>query len=91
MVVSDVFGRVKLGITSGDPRMRLGDHKRDGYNRTMLVMKNVDAWPLEQAVLAELASRGYEAIHGREYFDWDALDLILSAARSWKPPSGMAA
>lgn len=81
VVVSDALGLVKFGVTSGDPQSRLGDHRRKGYSRTVLVIRDIDAWPVERAVISALEDHGYEPAEGIEYFEWDALDLILEVAQ----------
>lgn len=80
VMVSDQLSRVKFGITSGDPRSRMGDHKRRGYLRTILLEKGINAQPVERAVIVALADAGYQPVEGVEYFDLDALDFILEIA-----------
>jgi hypothetical protein len=82
-VVADVgTGRVKVGVTSGDPRPRLKDHRRRGYTTVVRTVEREDAQAVERAVLAALAAALYRPVKGREYFDISALDLICAVVDS---------
>lgn len=72
---------VKFGITSGDPRGRLGAHRRDGFTEVHRVFKGLPdgcAWGAEQQLKAAMDNIGYAPLGGsREYFHVEALDTIL--------------
>jgi hypothetical protein len=80
-VVHDALnGIVKPGITSGDPRPRLADHERDGFDEVIRVHANLPdgvALELESTVLAALEDAKIPPIRGREYFPEGALPVIL--------------
>ena len=77
---------VKFGITSGDPRDRLGDHTRQGFTdvtRLACGLPGTTALDTERAVRQALALAGERPLRGREYFDVSCLALILDVADSW--------
>ncbi|HTQ88677.1 MAG TPA: hypothetical protein VMK84_04210 [Streptosporangiaceae bacterium] len=80
IVTSRSLGQVKFGITSGDPRSRLADHRRAGYRQTAFVATGIDAKRIEDEVQAALAKHGHLPIHGREHFAIGTLSLILRVA-----------
>ncbi|WP_457455698.1 hypothetical protein [Streptomyces sp. TE5632] len=72
-VVADEWGElVKVGITSGDPRPRLADHRREiGLDRVLRLFTGLPdgvAREVEQQVLAELEVAGVFPVWGRECF-----------------------
>ncbi|MFJ4738192.1 hypothetical protein [Streptomyces sp. NPDC088775] len=72
VVVDDVRGRIKFGITSGDPRPRLRDHARDGFEivvRLLTGLPETVAPDLERKLIRMLTLAGVEPVRGREYFD----------------------
>lgn len=76
--------RLKLGITSGDPRPRLADHAANGFTAVSLLLKELpgDTAPrLEATALATLRLAGKTPVRGREYFDLGALGLVMEIAR----------
>lgn len=71
---------VKFGITSGNPRPRLTEHRRTGYRTVIRLLTGLpgDVAPrLEQDVIATLRLAEYIPVRGREYFHLDALAVIL--------------
>lgn len=86
-VVSDeINDTVKFGITSGDPRPRLGIHARDGF-RTVVRLNEAlpgDLAPrLERGILAALRDAREAPVRGREYFPARVLGLILDVVDGW--------
>lgn len=74
---------VKFGITSGDPRPRLGDHARDGMPQQLRLfteMPEGTARKLEDQVRGELSQAGATPLRGREYFATAWTALILRVA-----------
>lgn len=75
--------RLKFGITSGDPRPRLGVHRSAGYREVVKLLTGLPgtaAPDLERSVLAALRLAGERPIKGREYYDSSALALVLDVA-----------
>ena len=80
---------VKFGITSGDPRPRLRLHKAAGYRtvvRLLTVLPDDTALELENAVKATLRLARIKPIKGKEYFDIDALAVILDIVDNYPIP-----
>jgi hypothetical protein len=78
--------RVKFGVTSGDARPRLADHRVAGYRtvvRLLTGLPDCAAPDAERAVKAALAMAGEKPVRGTEYFDASCLGLILDVADSW--------
>lgn len=72
---------VKFGVTSGDPRGRLGAHRRDGFTEVHRVFKGLPdghaKWAEDQ-LKAAMSNVGYNPLGGsREYFPIEALDTVL--------------
>ena len=83
-VTNPELGRLKFGVTSGDPRPRLRNHHRAGYTQAVRVLPGLpDAYNLEQHIRATLRSAGITPAHGREYFDIAALALVLDVVDGW--------
>ncbi|MGW0465605.1 hypothetical protein ACWDX6_10065 [Streptomyces sp. NPDC003027] len=91
VVVDEVSNRIKFGITSGDPRPRLGDHARDGFEvvvRLLAGLPETVAPDLERDVKATLTLAGIKPIRGREYFDrCSAEAVILDVVHRYPIPS----
>ena len=86
VVVSSLQRRVKFGITSGDPRARLGNHRRAGYTEVVRVLpERPGAALLERHVRATLRDADIFPLHGREYFDLEALPVVLGVVYHWTP------
>jgi hypothetical protein len=86
VVTTPAVGRVKFGITSGDPRSRLGDHCREGYRQVVRLFTDLpgDTAPgIERAALAALNLARIEPIRGREHFDGSALAIVLDVADNY--------
>jgi hypothetical protein len=80
-VVQDALNDViKFGVTSGDPRPRLGDHARDGFDELVRIHTELtgDAAPeLERTIIAALRDAREAPVRGREYYRGRALALVL--------------
>jgi hypothetical protein len=86
IVTHATSARVKFGITSGDPRPRLREHRRAGYGHVEYLAANLAetmALETENAVRSALALAGARPVRGREYFDISCLPLILDVAFGW--------
>lgn len=80
VVQDDAADLIKFGITSGDPRPRLADHVRDGFDRVIRLYTGLpgDTAPrLEQTVLAALHDAGEQPARGLEYFPSYVLAVVL--------------
>lgn len=80
VVADDINDHLKFGITSGDPRPRLQDHERDGFDRVVRLLTDLPegvAHALERSVLATLRLAGEQPVRGREYFDMRAMATVL--------------
>jgi hypothetical protein len=72
---------LKLGVTRGDPNGRLGAHRSDGYTkriRLFTVLPEGVARTLELRLKRELPAAGYAPVRGTEYFNMEALPLVLN-------------
>jgi hypothetical protein len=77
---------VKFGITSGDPRPRLGRHAAQGFMKVVRLATGLPgtiAHDTERAVISALAMAGEVPVQGREYFNSSCLALVLDIADSW--------
>jgi hypothetical protein len=86
VVTSESAHRVKYGISSGDPRPRLTDHRKDGYEKVEMLLTGLppDIAPrMEQAVKAALRDAGIPPVKGTEYHDIGELGLILDVAQGY--------
>jgi hypothetical protein len=84
VVASTTLGRVKFGITSGDERARLADHRRASYTDVVRVMSGlVDAHALERHIRTTLRDADIAPVQGREYFHIDALAVVLDVVDGW--------
>jgi hypothetical protein len=78
VVLNDLEDSLKFGITSGDPRPRLGVHARYGFTQVARLRSGLpDAYELEHDVKATLRLAGERPIRGREYFDVRVLATVL--------------
>jgi hypothetical protein len=87
LVVDRGRHRLKFGITSGDPRPRIADHRRAGYVETVRLLTDLpgeDAPKLERAVLSALDMASETPAHGREYFDASVLALVLDVIDNYR-------
>lgn len=83
VVVDPLKHAVKFGISSGDPRPRLGVHRREGFTDVQLLRCDIPrARMIEADTRAVLREAGLVPLRGREYFDISALALILDFASS---------
>jgi hypothetical protein len=86
VVTTDPLVRLKFGITSNDGRARLRTHRAAGYRAVVRLMTGLpgDAAPdLERAVLAALRLAGVAPVRGREYYDADAIALVLDVVDNY--------
>jgi hypothetical protein len=83
VVVSPSAGAVKFGVTSGDVRSRLHDHRVAGYAEVIRLLELVGADELERATLGALRLAELSPVKGREYFDLSALPVILDVVDHW--------
>ena len=92
VVGSSTAGRIKFGITSGDPRDRLTVHRRAGYRKVIrLIVDLPDAAALERSILNTLRAAGVSPVKGREYYDQVALPVVLDVVDGWAHPVPVAA
>ncbi|MGW2083014.1 hypothetical protein ACWCOW_40085 [Streptomyces sp. NPDC001939] len=87
IVVNEVDGHLKFGITSGDPRQRLRFHRADGYNRVLRLLTALpgnDAPDLEKEAIRVLKMHGIKPVRGREYYPISELPLILDIVDSYR-------
>jgi len=90
VVADEINDTVKFGITSGNPRRRLGAHARDGFDSVIRLVEGLpgDLAPrLERAVLAALRDAREEPVRGREYFPARVLGLVLDVVDGWTAAS----
>lgn len=84
VVTDDVKEIVKFGITSGNPRLRLSHHERNGLDQIVrLIEGNPEARKLENACLAVMRDAGEKPVLGREYFHIRTLGTILDLVDRW--------
>lgn len=77
---------VKFGISNGDSRRRLAEHRRAGYLtvvRLRIGLPSGIAQQIEDTVLATLRLAGSQPLRGREYFDIGALALVLDVVDNY--------
>jgi hypothetical protein len=82
---------VKFGITSGDPRPRLADHRSNDYGTVVRLhegLPGTTARDLERELLGLLRVSGVEPIRGREYFPAAVLPTILHVVDGWLGDTG---
>lgn len=80
VVHDEINDVIKFGITSGDPRIRLGVHKREGFDRVARIVHGLpaDTAPeLERTIIAALRDAREAPVRGREYYQGRALALVL--------------
>ncbi|MGV2914581.1 GIY-YIG nuclease family protein [Streptomyces alfalfae] len=80
VVRDEIADVVKVGVTSGDPRPRLSDHARDGFDDVVRVHTGLpaDVAPaLERMVLITLRDARESPVRGKEYFPGRVLPLVL--------------
>jgi hypothetical protein len=90
VVLDDINAAIKFGITSGDPRPRLGVHARDGFDEVVRLVEGLpdDLAPrLERAVRAALRDARETPVRGREYFPARVMGLVLDVVDGWTTAS----
>ena len=84
MTLNPTQGRVKFGVSSGDPDPRIGVHRRAGYTEVVRVIPGLPtAHALEQHIKATLRDAGHRPVLRREYFDIGVLALVLDVVDGW--------
>lgn len=79
---------VKFGISSGDPKARLADHKRAGLDRQLFLRTGLPqgmALSLEGAMIHALNRAGHTPVQGREYFPDSCTDFIVGLVHAALP------
>ena len=92
VVTAPLTGSLKFGITSGDPRSRLGDHARRGYTSIERLLTNLPdtvAPDMERAIAAALRDAGEIPLHGVEYFSIRTLPTVLATVDTYQLASLM--
>lgn len=77
---------IKFGISSGDGRARLTDHKRDGYWDVLVLRTGLPgmlALSLETELKNVLKAAGVAPVRGREYFGPEAKQLVMPVVDAW--------
>lgn len=77
---------LKFGVTSGDPRPRLTDHRSDGYDDVVRLhtgLAGATALDLENELKQLLKSLGVPPVRGREYFPASVLRIVLAVVDEW--------
>jgi hypothetical protein len=80
VVQDDLNDVIKFGVTSGDPRPRLGNHERDGFDQVVRLHAGLpgDTAPwLERAIISALRDAREAPVRGREYYHVRALPVVL--------------
>jgi hypothetical protein len=86
VVRDSATGWVKFGITGRDGRLRLSDHRRDGFTEALHLLTGLPeglAVHTEQKIKLALAMAGAEPVRGREYFSDEYLALIENEISNW--------
>lgn len=82
-VVHNPIGHlVKFGVTGVNPRLRLNDHRRDGFISVLRLLTNLQSEhvpKMEKDILEIVRASGAQPIRGREYFTDDVLPVLLDA------------
>jgi hypothetical protein len=94
VVADDPAGRVKFGISWGTGPDRLATHRTAGYRAVIRLVTGLPdgvADAIEQDVKATLRLAGFAPVKGREYFDVDALAVILDVADNYPVPAAAVA
>lgn len=83
IVVNKNLNILKIGITSGDPRPRLLNHKSNGYEDIILIVNNPNAHDLENFILRSLRANKYSPSIRNEYFDLKYINSIYASIEEW--------
>jgi len=78
--------RLKFGIASRGGKPRLATHRAAGFHAVVRLMTDLPgetAPDIERAVLAALHLAGVGPVRGREYYDIDALALVLDVVDNY--------
>lgn len=85
VVRNELTDSVKFGVTSGNPKPRLYEHARDGYDQLLRLHEGLPedtAGKLERTILAALRDAREQPIRGREYFPARVLPVVLDLVDS---------
>lgn len=77
---------VKFGITSGDPKARLYDHRRNGFTTELRVFTGLaegEAKRLEDELKLQMRCAGVRPVRGTEYFPDAVLMTLLPFVDGW--------
>lgn len=78
IVVNDLEGHLKFGVTWRDAKRRLKEHADDGFDTVVRLLTSLpQALSLERDVKATLRLAGEAPVRGREYFQTRALATVL--------------
>lgn len=80
VVINERAERVKYGISAGSGGMRLGDHRRAGYDKVLRLhvgLPEMKARYIEQACRRALDAANVLPVKGREYYPLGALSVVL--------------
>lgn len=84
VVADEINNVVKFGITSGDPRPRLSQHERSGFDCVIRLVEGApEAHKLENLCISAMRDVGERPVRGREYFDIRSLGTILDIVDGW--------
>jgi hypothetical protein len=75
---------VKFGITSGTGKPRIANHFAAGYTQVIRFITVPDALAIERAIRERLVNSGFIPIRGREYYDIQAMKIILDTIKQNK-------
>lgn len=79
---------MKFGITNQDGRLRLSNHRRDGFNKVIYLktglLEGLSAY-VEQKIRVALEMAGAVPVRGYEYFHDENIALILNEIGIWIP------
>jgi hypothetical protein len=88
VVRNEAASTVKFGITNQDGRLRLSNHRRDGFNKVIYLktglLEGLSAY-VEQKIRVALEMAGAVPVRGYEYFHDENIALILNEIGIWIP------
>jgi hypothetical protein len=90
VVADESAALLKFGITTGNGRSRLNDHRRDGFGTVYRFLPGLpgDTAPcLEREVQATLRLAGEVPVRGREYYRDHVTALVLDVVDHYPIPT----
>jgi hypothetical protein len=90
VVTDDTAALVKFGITTGNGRSRLNEHRRDGFDtvhRFLAALPGDTAPALERDVKAALRLAGEVPVRGLEYYRDHVTALVLDVVDHYPIPA----